>query len=334
MPKIRCKSLNKDGTPCQGHGQPQYDGFCIAHAPAGITQEWRSRGGKASSSAARAEKRIPEHLRRPIEMVTQGMEDLVEGKIQPAALSALSRAARTLADLHRLADADMELIRDEEFEAAAAQAAGGFGNPDLLDKAAAIVAWQRRYTIESLIAQGLVKLESAQTGDEAAPVQPVLTDAGRRRFGYQRLTSYTQEDIDALKEEIMNSIYKPHELRAVRGHLARMRTALEEAARDLAHDPGPVRDPLTGQVLDKPPAGVKVGELPAGDPGESENAADILQSQRRQVIDLTRQLEDIYLDMIREEKLFGPQEAPTLSELSAALHALSVEDSLPPPLLE
>ena len=329
MSKTLCIGPKKDGSPCQSLGLPQYGGYCIAHAPAATTREWRSRGGKASSSAARAEKRIPEHLRRPIEMVTQAMEDLVEGKIEPAALSALSRAARTLADLHRLADTEMELIHDEEIEAAAAQAAGGFGDPELLDKAAAIVAWQRRYTIESLVEQGLVTLESAQTGDEAAPAQPVLTDAGRRRFGYQRLTSYTQEDIDALKEGIMNSSYKPHELRAVRAHLARMRTALEEAARDLAHDPGPVRDPLSGQVLDKPPAGVTVGELPAGDPGESENAADILQSQRRQVTDLIAQLEDIYLDEIRQEKLFGPQEAPTLPELGAALRALNGEEHPP-----
>ena len=312
MSKTLCIGPKKDGSPCQSLGLPQYGGYCIAHAPAAITRAWRSRGGKASSSAARAEKRIPEHLRRPIEMVTQAMEDLVEGKIEPAALSALSRAARTLADLHRLADTEMELIHDEEIEAAAA-----------------IVAWQRRYTIESLVEQGLVTLESAQTGDEAAPAQPVLTDAGRRRFGYQRLTSYTQEDIDALQDGIMNSIYKPHELRAVRAHLARMRTALEEAARDLAHDPGPVRDPLSGQVLDKPPAGVKVGELPAGDPGESENAADILQSQRRQVTDLIAQLEDTYLDEIRQERLFGPQEAPTLPELSAALRALNGEEHPP-----
>ena len=331
MSKTLCKGLKKDGTPCQGLGQPQFEGYCIAHAPAGITQEWRSRGGKASSSAARAEKRIPEHLRRPIEMVTQAMEDLVEGKIEPAALSALSRAAKTLADLHRLADAEMELVRDEEIEAAAAEAAGGFGNPDLLEKAAAITARQRRYTIESLIAQGLVTLETPGDGD--LPAQPVLTDAGRRRFGYQRLTSYTQEDIDALKEEILNSSYKPYELRAARAHLARMRTALQEAAHDLAHDPGPVRDPLTGQVLAEPPAGVEVGDLPAGDPGQSENAADILQTQRQQVIELTRQLEEIYHDEVREQDLFGPKESPTLTELSAALHALN-DDNYPlqPPI--
>ncbi len=329
MPRTPCKGLRKDGNHCQGLGQSQFDGYCIAHAPADKTQEWRSRGGKASSSAARADKRIPDRLRRPIEMVTKGMEDLVEGKLKPAELSALCRAAKALADLHRLADAEMEQIREEESAAAAVQAAGGFGDPDLLDKAAAIAGWQRQYRIDSLFEQGLATLASPQTEDENLPAQPVLTDAGRRRFGYQRLTSYTQKDIDDLKEEINNSIFKAHELRAVRSLLAHMRSALEEAGRDLAHDPGPVRDPLTGQIFTEPPAGVKVGDLPAGDPGEAESVADILQDQLKQVIELTRQLEDLYLDEIREENLFGPKETPALPDLRAALHALADKDRPP-----
>jgi len=331
MSKTLCKGLRKDGLPCQGLGHPQFDGYCIAHAHADKTREWRSRGGKASSSSARADKRIPDHLRRPIELVPQGMEDLAEGKIEPAALSALCRAAKTLAELYVNADADMERIQAEEIEAAAAQAAGALGDPELLDKAAAIAAWQRRYTIESLIEQGIVTLERPQTGDEDVPARPVLTDAGRRRFGYQRLTSYTQEDLDALKEQIMNSIFKPHELRAVRARLARMDAAMEEAARDLAHDPGPVRDPLTGQPLSQPPAGVEMGILPAGDPGNAKKAAAILQSQRKQVIELTRKLEENYQDEIREQDLFGPQEPPTLTELSAALQALNGAERPPQP---
>ena len=127
----------------------------------------------------------------------------------------------------------------------------------------------------------------------------------------------------------MNSIYKPHELRAVRARLARMNAAMEEAARDLSHDPGPVLDPLTGKPLSRPPTGVEVGNLPAGDPGKSNKVAAILQSQRTQVIELTRKLEENYQDEIREQDLFGPQEAPTLSELTAALQALTAE-GLPP----
>ena len=127
----------------------------------------------------------------------------------------------------------------------------------------------------------------------------------------------------------MNSKYNPSELRAVRARLAQMAAAIEEAARDLAHDPGPVRDPLTGQPLSQPLPGVEVGVLPAGDPGKSKNAAAILQNQRKQVIELTRRRQGIYLDEIRQQDLFGPQEPPTLSELTTALEALSVVD-LPP----
>ena len=33
MAKTPCKGIKKDGTPCQGHGLTQYDGYCIAHDP-------------------------------------------------------------------------------------------------------------------------------------------------------------------------------------------------------------------------------------------------------------------------------------------------------------
>ena len=44
MPTTPCKGVNKDGTPCKGNGLDQFDGYCIAHAPASETREWRSRG--------------------------------------------------------------------------------------------------------------------------------------------------------------------------------------------------------------------------------------------------------------------------------------------------
>lgn len=329
MTKAACKGLRKDGKPCQGLGQPQFDGYCIAHAPAHKTHEWRSRGGKASSAAARADKRIPDRLRRPIDLVTQGMEDLVEGKIEPAALSALCRAAKTLADLYRLADAEMELIHDEETGAAAAQTVGVFGDPDLLDQAAALAARQRRYTIESFIEQGLVTLESRGNKDEDLPPQPVLTDAGRRRFGYQRITSYTQEALDDLKDEINVDLLSPPKLRELRDILARMRSDVDQALHDLSHDPGPVRDPLTGQALSQPPAGVLVGILPAADPGDTEKAAQILQDQRRQVIEMTRELEAAYGGGIDFNRLFASNESAPLSDLTATLKLLAAVDNPP-----
>ena len=148
MTSTPCKSLKKDGTPCRGNGLDQLDGYCIAHAPADKAWEWRSRGGKASSAAARADKRIPDRLSHAIDKLSTGMDQVLEGKLEPAALSAISRAAKVLIELYRLADQEMDLIRAEETAAAAAQVAGAAGDPELLDAAAAIAAWQDQYRIE------------------------------------------------------------------------------------------------------------------------------------------------------------------------------------------
>ena len=328
MPKTPCKALRKDGQPCQGLGQEKYGGYCIAHGPPDIVREWRSKGGQASSAAARADKRVPDRLRGAIEKLNQGMDDLAAGQIEPAALSALSRAARVLVNLYRLADTEMDLIRAEEDAVAAAQVAGGIGDPDLLDKADAIAARQNQYRIEFLIGQGLVTLESLQTEGEDRPAQPVLTDAGRRRFGYQRLTRYTQQDLDDLREVVAVTGFGADQLPTVRGILAQMRVAMEEAGRDLENDPGPALDPLTGQTFDKLPAGVKVGDLPAADPGEAENAAEILQDQLRQVMELTREVEEDYASEIQEERVFGPAKTVSVADLVTALRAVEAERNL------
>ena len=57
---MRCKSIRLDGSPCNGHGLPQFDGYCIGHAPAHISRPWRVRGGKNSSTAVRPR---PPHAR-------------------------------------------------------------------------------------------------------------------------------------------------------------------------------------------------------------------------------------------------------------------------------
>ena len=80
----------EDGTPCRGNGLDQLDGYCIAHAPAGKAWQWRSRGGKASSAAARADKRIPDRLRRAIEKLSTGMDQVLRASSPPAAAPAAS----------------------------------------------------------------------------------------------------------------------------------------------------------------------------------------------------------------------------------------------------
>ena len=76
--------------------------------------------------------------------------------------------------------------------------------------------------------------------------------------------------------------------------LSEMRAAIEDAIADLARDPGPVLDPITGDPLSQPPAGVKTGSLYPADPADSadpESVTKALKKQRQQVLRLARALE-------------------------------------------
>ena len=83
MSKTFCKSFKRDGSPCQGQGLEQFDGYCIAHAPADQTRQWRSRGGTNSSTAARADKRIPERLQSVIKDLAEGFTRCGKGLSAP-----------------------------------------------------------------------------------------------------------------------------------------------------------------------------------------------------------------------------------------------------------
>ena len=294
MPKTRCKALRKDGEPCQGLGQEQFGGYCLAHAPAEKAWEWRSKGGKASSAVARADKRIPDRLRGTIEMLTKGMEELAAGEIEPAALSAMSRAARVLVNLYRLADEDMELIRAEETTAAVVQVAGGFGDPELLEQAEEIAAWRRQYMLDALIKQGLVTLDREETQNDDDLPAYVLTAAGRQRFRYQRLPKYAQRNIDMLRELAEDTNPEGGQLPSVLVDLYKMRTTLEELLTDYAPGSPPVLDPLTGQPLAQLPDTVSPATVPVASPEESEQAVLDIQIMLRQAEELTREAEDRY----------------------------------------
>ena len=84
MAKILCKSVRKDGSPCQGQGLEQFDGYCIAHGPADKVRESRARGGRNSSTAARADKRIPERMQSVIKGLAEGFIAVREGTLSPA----------------------------------------------------------------------------------------------------------------------------------------------------------------------------------------------------------------------------------------------------------
>ena len=294
MSSTPCKSLKRDGTPCRGNGLEQLDGYCIAHAPADKTLEWRSRGGKASSAAARADKRIPDRLSHAIDKLSTGIDQVLEGKLAPAALSAISRAAKVLIELYRLADQEMELIRSEETAAAAAQVAGAAGDPELLDAAADIAAWQDQYRIDALIDQGLVAPEPVETKGKNQPPAHVLTAAGRQRFGYQRLTKHTRRDIDVCRELVIDNPPEGNDLNVALYDLYFIRKNLNELLTDCAPASPPVVDALTGQPLSRLPVGVIPATVPIVGPGQAEQAAKNLQDMLQHANKLTRQIEDLY----------------------------------------
>ena len=294
MSSTPCKSLKRDGTPCRGNGLDQLDGYCIAHAPADKAWEWRSRGGKASSAAARADKRIPDRLSHAIDKVSRGMDQVLEGKLEPAALSAISRAAKVLIELYRLADQEMDLIRSEETAAAAAQVAGAAGDPELLDAAAAIAAWQDQYRIDALIDQGLVAPEPVETKGKNQPPAHVLTAAGRQRFGYQRLTKHTRKDIDVCRELVIDNPPEGNDLNVALYDLYFIRKNLNELLTDCAPASPPVVDALTGQPLSWLPAAVIPATVPIVGPGQAEQAAADLQDLLRHANQLTREAEILY----------------------------------------
>ena len=89
-----CKGVKKDGAPCRGNGNEQLDGYCIAHGAPEKTRAWRVRGGENSSTAARADKRIPERFRPVIQAVTNGIAEVREGTLKPAAYSAICGGTR------------------------------------------------------------------------------------------------------------------------------------------------------------------------------------------------------------------------------------------------
>ena len=268
MSKTLCKSIKRDGSPCQGQGLEQFDGYCIAHAPADQTRAWRARGGTNSSTAARLDKRIPERLQVVMEALVEGMNRSAGRDTQPAAYSACAAAPKRCANTTASPIEEMEAIRAEETQAAAEEIAGAHGDLAILKAADEITAQQNQYRIDSLVDQGLATHELARNPND--PPQPVLTDEGRKRLGNRVQSPYTQQDIDELKDDVKSYTYEEYELPELCLDLTEKRAVMEAALADLtrdpALDPAPPRDPLTGQALNELPAGVSTGCRPTPTP--------------------------------------------------------------------
>ena len=286
MARTPCKGIKKDGTPCQGHALPQYDGLCIAHGPTpDQTHQWRSLGGQNSSTAARLDKRIPERLKRAIDRIDDGIVQVAQGTMEPAALTAMCRGAKALVDLYRLADQDMETIRSEETEQTATEITGIPGNLDLLETIDDVSARQDRYRSQSLVDQGLAEL--VPSPDPHKPPQTVLTEEGRLRFGYRRACTITQKEIDGWDEVLDDCrTYSYDERTEMVQELVAIHSNVLDAREDLTLEPSPPTDPLTGQPMTEPPACVKASLTSKYDAPGAAPSAEFLEKRLDQVTDL------------------------------------------------
>ena len=296
MSKKLCKGIRKDGHPCQGNGLHQFDGYCIAHAPSDITREWRARGGRNSSTAARLDKRMPEELRQAHELILECMILVKEGKMSPAVFNAICRGIQTQIALRRRSDEEMDDIRTEEIEAAAAEYLGVINNLDVLEAADEIKDQQDQYRLESLVDQGYASYETPSDPDE--PAQAVLNDKGRRHFGYQRADNI-QLFLKEATLEISQFDCRESNIDDLPEILDLLETMDRDAKETLSklgrRDVAPL-DPLTGHTITELPAGVRVSTALREFRRSDEKPQEVLQEQRRDIRRLKRLIEDLRED--------------------------------------
>ncbi len=296
MSKTLCKSFRKDGSPCQGQGLKQFDGYCIAHGPADKVRQWRSRGGKNSATAARLDKRIPDRLKQAIDLVHDSMNRVAEGTLSPAACNAVCRCAKTLVDLHRRADEEMDLIHSEETQAAAAELAGAPAKPDVLEAVDAITAQQDQHRAESLVAQGFAEL--TKPSNPKVPPEMVLNDKGRRRFGYHDL-DFTQRSLIEVEDQLDEyecDQSDPPDIPEITEQLETMKKDVEETQSRLAGDSEAPFDPLTGQAITALPARVKANAGRSLFNRYDEAPQEVMAQQLSKIKQLMRQAEELSED--------------------------------------
>ncbi len=300
MAKTLCKGIRKDGSPCQGRGLPQYDGYCIAHGPpADQAHQWRSLGGQNSSTAARLDKRIPERLKKALDQIEDAMARVLAGTLAPAALTAMCRGAKAKIDLYRLADEDMDTIRLEETEQAAAEIAGIDANLELLEAADDYAARQDQYRSQYLIDLGLAQVENPSRPQE--PPQTVLTEEGQRLFGYRYSCNYTQADLDEWAELLDDDDpISPEDMTEYVMELVDMKERTELAQVYAHRVPNPPRDPLTGQTMSLPPACVKASLTSEYDAPGAAPSAEILESRLSQIHQLLQKLQEMHQKKVAE----------------------------------
>ena len=255
MSKKLCKGIRKDGSPCQGQGLDQFNGLCIAHGPSpDQAYQWRSEGGKNSATAARLDKRIPERLKCLHDILETGLKQVLDGTLSPARYAAICRGVKLILELYRQADQEMDLIRAEEIQAAAAEFLGQHANLDVLEAADDMAARQDKHRREALVDQ-----DYAEVKEPLKPGQPseiFLNDRGRRRFGYRNL-KMNQQFLNEIDDELTEYDPRQSDLSEITELLEVLQEKVEDSLSTLARDDVAPFDPLTGQSITELPAGVQ-----------------------------------------------------------------------------
>lgn len=291
MAKTLCKATRKDGSPCQGLGLPQYEGLCFSHGPsADQTREWRARGGEISATAARLDKRIPERLKSAIEQVADGITGVREGTLAPATFTAMCRGAKTLVDLYRFADEEMDFIRREETGQAAAEFIGIPDNLELLAATVDVSARRDQYRTKFLVDQGLAELVISSDSDQ--PPTTVLTDEGRRRFGFWPASTLTLKEIRDWEEDLDPTPASIDELQEKCCELVDDYRGALEARGGGPAEPLPPLDPLTGQLMAELPPCVQVSLKAEYDGPFAAPRVDLLENSLDQLNQLFHILEE------------------------------------------
>ena len=292
--KMLCKGTRKDGTPCQGVALEQYDGYCLAHgAPPEQAHEWRAAGGKNSATAVRRDKRMPDHLKEPIDHIMDYMRRLAEKDPTPAGLNALSRAAKTLIELRRFANEEMEIIRAEEIRAEAAARLDVQTDLEVLEVADDIRIMRDRFRRESLVEQGFARFKEPFRPSD--PPEVILNEKGRLRFGFQ----YVEERqtclkvVDAELTEYVRGESDLPDLPTLSAGLAEVQEDLEDTLTKLARVSEAPYDPMTGQPFTRLPDEVKIIAPRDSYCSTHENPQQALHEQLIYVKTLRRRVEEV-----------------------------------------
>ena len=292
--KTLCKGTRKDGTPCRGVALEQYDGYCLAHgAPPEQAHEWRAAGGKNSATAVRRDKRMPEHLKEPIDHIVDYMRRLAEKDPTPAGLNALSRAAKTLIELRRFANEEMEIIRAEEIRAEAAARLDVQTDLEVLEATDDIRAMRDRFRRESFVEQGFARFMEPFTRDD--PPEVILNEKGRVRFGFQFVEERQTclKVVDAELTAFVRGESDLPDIPTLSAGLEEVQEGLEDTLTKLSRVSEAPYDPMNGQPFSRLPDGVKIIAPRKSYCSTHERPQQALQEQLIYVKNLRRRIKEI-----------------------------------------